>query len=164
MTPELSRPQAIDSVGPAGVDVLVEASAAECAALARRMQLPAIHALTCRFHLERGFGSTIVVQGQLHASVVQTCVISLDDFVAEVDEAFLLHAVPEGEESDDLDPEVPDEISYEHGIVDLGEAASQQLALALDPYPRAPGAVLPETEDGTEPNPFAALAALKRRH
>ena len=49
--------------------------------------------------------------------------------------------------------------------VDLGEALAEQLALALDPYPRAPTAdtrikeigILSEEEAG----PFGALAALK---
>ena len=34
MIPELHRPIAIERIGPAGLDVTVEASAAECAALA----------------------------------------------------------------------------------------------------------------------------------
>jgi len=37
----------------------------------------------------------------------------------------------------------------------------RQLAVALDPYPRAPGAVLPE-EPRTAEGPFAALESLKR--
>ena len=45
------------------------------------------------------------------------------------------------------------------GTIDLGEAAAEQLALALDPYPRAPGAVL-EMEEEPEAAPFAALAAF----
>jgi hypothetical protein len=48
--------------------------------------------------------------------------------------------------------------------IDLGEAVAQQLALALDPYPRAPGAALPEdlrAETGAE-SPFAVLERLKR--
>ena len=51
MTPELHRPIAIERVGSAGLDVMVEAGAAECAAVAQRMNLPAVLALTCRFHL-----------------------------------------------------------------------------------------------------------------
>ena len=57
----------------------------------------------------------------------------------------------------------------EGGIIDLGEAVAQQLALALDPYPRAPGAaILPEigvnagaaVARSPEPGPFAALAGI----
>ena len=48
--------------------------------------------------------------------------------------------------------------------LDLGEAAAEQLALALDPYPRAPDAVLPDIPDEPEVLPFATLASLRRRH
>jgi hypothetical protein len=50
------------------------------------------------------------------------------------------------------------------GRIDLGEAVVQHLAVNLDPYPRAPGARLPDlaTEDGpVRENPFAALQRLR---
>ena len=50
-----------------------------------------------------------------------------------------MRCVPAGQESDDADPEAPDEIGYADGMLDLGEAAAEQLALALDPYPRSAG-------------------------
>jgi len=37
----------------------------------------------------------------------------------------------------------PDDIETEQDVADLGEALAQQLSLALDPYPRAPGAAMP---------------------
>jgi hypothetical protein len=93
---------------------------------------------------------------------VQNCVVSLEDFSAAVDERFTVRCVPDGEESHDPDPEAPDEITYVNGVLDLGEAAAEQLALALDPYPRAPGAELPEIEADPEAHDFDVLAALKR--
>jgi hypothetical protein len=45
---------------------------------------------------------------------------------------------------------------------------AEQLALSLDPYPRAPGAELPPLDEPEEPvapakpNPFAVLGRLKR--
>ncbi len=39
------------------------------------------------------------------------------------------------------------------GTLDLGEAAAEQLALALDPYPRAPDAVLPDMPEDAEAQP-----------
>jgi hypothetical protein len=49
--------------------------------------------------------------------------------------------------------------------IDVGEAVAQSLALALDPYPRAPDAEAALKEAGVtseaETGPFAALAALK---
>jgi len=162
MTPELHRPIAVERIGRARLDVAVEASATECSALARRMNLPAVLSLTCRFNLEHETGDTMIARGQLVAEVMQTCVVSLEDFPVTVDERFAVRCVPEGKESEDADPEALDEITYADGVLDLGEAVAEQLALALDPYPRAPGAVLPEIEAEADPHQFAALGALKR--
>jgi len=162
MTPELHRPIAIDRVGPDGLDVTVEATSAECAALARRMGLPAVLDLTCSFHLKRDIGDTLLVHGHLLAHVVQTCVVSLEDFTATVEEQFAVRCVAAGDEGDDPDPETLDEIAHVDGALDLGEAAAEQLALALDPYPRAPGAELPELPDEAVATPFAALARRRQ--
>ena len=164
MTPELHRPIAVDRVGPGGLDVIVEATAAECAALAARLQIPAVPALTCRFHLERDSAGTLLAYGHLLARVVQTCVVSLEDFPASVEERFTVRCVPAGDERDDLDPDTPDDVPYSNGTLDLGETAAEQLALALDPYPRAPGAVLPDMSDEPEARPFDALAGMRWRH
>jgi uncharacterized metal-binding protein YceD (DUF177 family) len=164
MTPEMHRPVAIDRFGAVGLDVTVEATAAECSALARRMTVPSISSLTCRFRVERESATTFLAHGHLLAHIEQICVVSLEEFAATVEERFSIRFVPEGEESDDDDPEAIDEITYEGGAIDLGEATAEQLGLALDPYPRAPGAELPEFEDGGEDHQFAALAALKRPH
>ena len=164
MTPELHRPLSLDRIGPNGLDYTVEASPAECAALAERMMLPAVLALSCSFHLIREGRDTVLARGVLRARVTQTCVVSLDDFDASVEEVFQVSFVPAGDETDDVDPEGEDEIPFEGNTIDLGEAAAEQLALALDPYPRMPGVELPEMEEEAEPealpNPFAALKRL----
>ncbi|HEY3848511.1 MAG TPA: DUF177 domain-containing protein [Acetobacteraceae bacterium] len=161
MTPELHRPVPADRIGTAGLEITVEADAAERAALARRMRLPDVLALRCTFRLVRLSASCVLAEGRLRAEVVQTCVISLDDFAAEIDERFRVRFVPVGQEGDDPDPDADDEIGYAGGALDVGEAAAEQLGLALDPYPRAPGAELPEIETETDEHPFAAL---RRRH
>jgi uncharacterized metal-binding protein YceD (DUF177 family) len=164
MTPELHRPVAVERIGAGGQDITVEASAAECTALARRMDLPAVLSLMCRFHLAQDTADTLIARGHLVAHVVQTCVLSLEDFGATVEEHFTVRCVPEGQESDDTDPDALDEITYVDGTLDLGEAAAEQLALALDPYPRAPGAELPEIEAEPDAHLFAGLGAVKRPH
>jgi uncharacterized metal-binding protein YceD (DUF177 family) len=160
MIPECSRPVILDRIGPHGLDVTVEATPAECGALALRMDLPAIHAMTCTFHLDREDHDVIVAHGQLRAEITQTCIITSEDFDATVEEEFRVHFVPEGMVSDDIDPDADDEIPFEGNQIDLGEAAAEQLGLALDPYPRMPGAELPDIEDESDPNPFAALRRL----
>jgi len=139
MTIELYRPLTVARIGPEGLETLVEANPDECAALARRFGLPALHALTCRFRLRPLVGGAIAAQGALRAEVVQVCVVSAVDFPATVTEAFTVHFVPAGTEDDDPDPESVDEIPYAGDRLDLGEAAAEQLALALDPFPHKPG-------------------------
>jgi len=162
MSSEFSRPVTLEAISAAGQDVTVEASAAECAALAARLRLPGVRALSCRFRLRPGPAGTIEADGRLSAEVTQICVISLDEFPAEVREDFALRFVPAGSETDSDDPESVDEIPYGGQTIDLGEAAAEQLALALDPYPRKPGAELPEEASPAAENPFARLAALRR--
>jgi uncharacterized metal-binding protein YceD (DUF177 family) len=160
MTPEFHRPVSLDRIGTQGLDLTVEATATECAALAERMNLPAVLALVCAFHLIREGRDVVLARGALRARVSQTCVVSLDDFEAPVEEVFQVCFVPSGEETDDIDPESDDEIPFEGNSIDLGEAAAEQLGLALDPYPRMPGVELPEVADDPQPHPFAALRRL----
>ena len=72
----------MDRIGPQGLDLTVEANPAECSALAVRMNLPAVLALSCVFHLIREGRDTVLARGVLRARVTQTCVISLEDFDA----------------------------------------------------------------------------------
>jgi Large ribosomal RNA subunit accumulation protein YceD len=163
MSPELHRPVATDRIGPDGIEITVDATAAECVALAARMQVPAVLSLSCRFRLTRSPAAPgIEAWGRLRARVVQTCVVSLEDFEATVAEDFTARFVPAGQESEEIDPEAEDEIAFEHGVIDLGEAAAEQLGLALDPYPRRDGAALPEQEAEEPVHPFAALATRRQ--
>ena len=67
-----------------------------------------------------------------------------------------------------IDDEEPD--PFDGKSLDLGEIAVEELALAMDPYPRAPGAdhvlshLIPSDDENDEQaSPFAKLQALKRR-
>jgi Large ribosomal RNA subunit accumulation protein YceD len=162
MTLEFSRPLSVDRIGAAGPDITIEASGAECAAVAARLQLPAIRTLTCRFRLRPTPGGVFAAEGWLSALITQTCVVSLDDFDAAMTEHFSLRFVPAGSETPEIDPETEDEIPFTNNIIDLGEAATEQLALSLDPWPRKPGAGLPGTKATEDTSAFGILAARRR--
>ncbi len=159
---ELSRPLALDRVGSNGVALTIEASAAESAAVAARLMIVSVPTLRCAFKVRRVEAGLFAADGLLEAEAEQNCVLSLDPFVQTIREAFTVHFVPDGEEDGDPEPDAVDQIPYAGSAVDLGEAAVEQLALALDPYPRKPGATLPA---GLEPpsGPFAALLQIKPR-
>lgn len=161
---ELSRLVPLDRIGPAGLQEDVEARPQELEALARRMRIPAVRRLRCEFRLRRVGGGLIEADGRLEAEVVQVCVASLDEFAQAVQEEFRLEFVPSGSETENDDPDSPDQIPYEGAAIDLGEAAAEQLALALDPYPRKPGAVAPGADEPAATGPFAGLAALRGKH
>ena len=95
--------------------------------------------------------------GQLRARLRQCCVITMEDFDTEIAEDFEIRFVPEGMEAEEIDLDAPDEIPYAGATIDLGEAAVEQLALCLDPFPKKPGAALPEAADDVSAHPFAAL-------
>lgn len=180
--PEFSRRIPIGRIGSSGIEQTIEASSQECRAVAGRLQLPAVASFSCRFALSPARQGKIVAEAELRAEVTQTCVVSLEPFEATVSERFTLHFVPEsgtpegrmpdGDELD-IDPTLPDELVYAGDVLDLGEAATEQLALALDPYPRMPGIALPDLDDAAPvglkpeeassdpPHPFAALARLR---
>jgi len=62
----------------------------------------------------------------------------------------------------DLDAEDPPD-EADGDVVDLGAYVVETLALALDPFPRKPGAVFEAPEEKPSISPFAALARLSGR-
>lgn len=167
VAPELHRPLAVERISDAGRDQLVEATAAECAALAGRLQIPAVLSLRCRFQLTAAPQGLVLAEGVLDATLVRDCVVSLEPFETAVAERFRLRFVPaatltEPDKNVVLDPEADDELPYQGGVIDLGEAAAEQLALAIDPYPHRPGAALPDEVSDTSLSPFAALARRRQ--
>ena len=118
-------------------------------------------------------GGRFHVAGRVRARVGQTCVVTLDPIENDIDEPIdLIFAPPEqipelsdlvddAAESEEEIPDPPEPIV--NGIIDLGRLATDALFLAIDPYPRKPGAVFePRVEaDDPEDHPFAALKALK---
>jgi uncharacterized metal-binding protein YceD (DUF177 family) len=159
MTAEFTRPVSLSKIAPDGFSVLVRATPEECASVAARMDLPAIQSLACSFTLTaEADGVSIAAHGRLRAEVTRVCVVSAEDFETSVEDEFEIRFVPAGTERDDPDPDLPDEVPYQSGTIDLGEATAEQLGLALNPYPRMEGAVVPDIEDSENLSPFAALA------
>jgi uncharacterized metal-binding protein YceD (DUF177 family) len=160
--PEFSRPLALAAVPAGGQRLALEAGPEERAALARRLGLLALEALSAELALAPGPDGAVAVTGQLAAEVVQECVVSLEPVRQRVAEPVAWRLLPEGAEPADGE-EDPDDIPCPGNQADLGEALAQQLSLALDPYPRAPDAELPEDPGAAAAHgPFAALAKLRR--
>lgn len=152
---------------PAAEQVL-EASPAECAALAERFGLVRVKSLAARIQLEAD-GPAVRASGRFTADVVQSCAVSGDDLPVKLSEPIALHFVPPvgktaPAEEIELSAEELDQIELDGTRFDLGEAVAQSLALAIDPYAEGPGAEAARRQAGIvnagEAGPFAALKGL----
>lgn len=166
MTPEFSRAERLDTIGGEARSVRIAADARERAALARRFGLIAVAALEAAFQVRRD-GADVLATGRVSGAVTQACSVTGEPVEAAIDEPVDLRFVAEADagEEVELDAGALDTLPIEGGAVDLGEAAADTLALALDPFPRAPGAAAALKAAGVlsegEADPFGPLAALR---
>jgi uncharacterized metal-binding protein YceD (DUF177 family) len=151
--PEFSRPISTLRLGSEPARYEVAATAAERAALADRFGIPAIHVLEAEIGLQRRPEGDIAFAATMRAAVTQICVVTLEPFDVSVEEPFTLVFRPgiDEDEADRLALEEPDEETVEPLVndqIDIGEVVAQELALALDPYPRGPGAAAADGGEG----------------
>jgi uncharacterized metal-binding protein YceD (DUF177 family) len=157
-----------------GSPVRHTADEAERRAVAARFGIVAVERLEVDLVARRWRRDGVAVEGALIAGVLQTDVVTLEPVPQAIEEEVRLFFVPEhsrlaaatiaaGTEID-VDPaeDVPE--TFHGDRIELGEALTQILGLALDPYPRGSdvefeGGAVPEKE----PSPFAVLAALKTK-
>jgi uncharacterized metal-binding protein YceD (DUF177 family) len=161
---EFSRPVEISRLPEGGTEMAIAATPAECAALARRFSLLALDWLEAALRLEWVAGRLLRLEAMLSAEVVQACVVTLEPVRSQVEDRFVLLYGTAAETSDVMmreDEEVLEPIV--DGRIDVGEAVAQQLALAIDPFPRAPGAVAPSAPGEGMASPFAALAKWRKK-
>ena len=161
MTPEFSRPIRLEAIGAAGLACRVRAAPGELHAVATRLGVPEMLALVCRLRLSNAEGGVVIAEGRLNARVMRECVVCLDPFESTISARFRVRFVPAGQESGNEDPESDDELPYAGGVIDIGEAVVEQLALDLDPYPRKPGAEFSGIDDTAPGSAFAGLAARR---
>jgi uncharacterized metal-binding protein YceD (DUF177 family) len=179
--PEFSLVVRPSEIGPEGVTYALEASAEERAALARRFGLVAIEAFCVALRLEWLRGHRFLrMWGRFEAAVVQSCVVTLEPVHNRVDEPveilFTVDPAAAAGGGHEVTVELDDVEPLEGDRLDIGEVVAEELLLALDPYPRAPGASLdglgpivsggesktPEPAEPVGNRPFEVLARLKR--
>ena len=141
------------------------------AVIARSLQLEHLASLEADLTL-RPWLDGVEIDGRVVARMTRLCGVSLEPFDVEIDEPMRIRVVPAGSPSApdindgevviDLDAEdPPDEATG--STVDLSAYVVEALALALDPFPRKPGAVFTPPEDAVSLSPFAALSRLAAR-
>lgn len=185
---EFARPVVIDPLPDAGIAVELCADAGERRALARRFGLLELDTLRATGRLERGDDShELRFHGRLEAELAQACVVSLEPVPASIrqpverryrrlDPAGASGAIAARDDTIWVIGEHDEESEVElvsGRTIDLGEAIAEELALALDPYPRAAAADDLVAEDlgphisfgAAEPaeTPLAALRQLTEK-
>jgi uncharacterized metal-binding protein YceD (DUF177 family) len=170
-------------------NITIEAGEEECAALARRLNIPALQALGADFTISREPGDIAFhVSGMLEARVVQDCVITLEPLEQHIREpvegwfgdksktvSFVQakkdRQVRKSHAEVEVLEEREDPEALVNGCIDLGEFVAQHLSLALNPYPHAPGAHYDLGDDAEgqmklsegRKSPFEALKEWKER-
>jgi uncharacterized metal-binding protein YceD (DUF177 family) len=163
-----SIPVRLDEIPETGLHLDLEADAPTRAAVAAAAAVNEVPRLAASFDLARHGREGMHVVGTVFAQVLQTCVVTLDPVENQIEEGIdIVFAAPTalGPAANEVNlgaeaVEPPETLI--DGVVDLGAVATEFLMLAIDPYPRKPGAVFepPQNADAGS-HPFAALAALR---
>jgi len=183
-TPEFSRIIDVERLADGESDLTIEVTAEEAAGLAERFDIEKINQLTAKIHFNTDkSGGHVQLHGTIEADIVQTCVVTLKPIPVKISAPITRNYsasakyqnapqnIPVEIDISD-DPEDPPEPIIQ-GVIDIGEAVAEQLALEIDPFPRSPGTEFQgfssdsadsahSKPDSDEPTgPFAVLARLK---
>jgi uncharacterized metal-binding protein YceD (DUF177 family) len=167
--PAWSHPVVVADLASEGAALQLVPGEKERAALADYVDVLAVPALVADMKVTPDGQGGVIIEGELVATVRQTCVVSLEPFNNTVNEHVALHLLPsslaDSAAKDAGDERDPADVIID-GAFDLGMLVTEFLALGVDPYPRRPGAVFaPPVAAGDDEasSPFAALAKLKQK-
>jgi hypothetical protein len=161
-----------------GEEGQLSANAAERAAVADLLGLSDLSSLAMTYSLYRLGQGRICLKGRLTAKLTQTCVVSLEPVLQELDVPLETAFWPPSqirdlEQAAAEDPATQGILDWPEpimdGKIDLGPVLYEGLATTLDPYPRAEGVTFAWSEKAgeegtpTASGPFAALGHLKPR-
>ena len=164
----------LGDIGRNGAEFTLSAKGDELARIAAWADIQGVEAFAAEVRLRKQSANQFTLDADLTAVVVQECVVTLAPVKNRIElhlhrELHLSHqirhrpneVIPLGAGAGD--DEVPDEI--ESLDYDVAAPLLEDFALALDPYPRAPGVefVAPADAEPARENPFAVLKSLKNR-
>jgi hypothetical protein len=139
--------------------------------IARTLDLQALPSLSATLSLKPWLDG-VAIDLRLKAVASRVCGLSLEPFDEVADDHVRLKIVPQGSPNApgpeggevviDLDADDPPE-AVEGAAIDLSTFVVEALSLALDPFPRKPGAVFVAPEEPVVISPFAALKTLADR-
>ncbi|WP_027167947.1 DUF177 domain-containing protein [Mesorhizobium sp. WSM3224] len=134
-----------------GLPVVVEADERQREALAGKYDLLSIERYRAELLVAAWKRNGVKVTGRVEADITQACIVTLEPVTAHIDEPVEALFLPEqsklGREGFEgggeivLDADGPDSPeTFSGDSIDVGALAEQFFGLAIDPYPRKPGA------------------------
>lgn len=168
--PEFSCLISVDKIPTAGLIKEVRPNEAENNRLAVRFDLLGLANLKANLtaQLVRS-GQAVQVKGRLVADVIQKCGVTTEPVPDHIEHDIEILYTNESEEEGSQIFVAPTDVDIEslsNGVIDLGELVAQNLGVALNPYPRIPGAVFKSEvpDDVVVPlSPLAKLAELAKK-
>ena len=164
-----SYPVAVADLPSDGIELTLAPDKEVRADLARRAGVLAVPELEATLKVSPDGRGGAGGRGQAQATVLQTCVVSLDPFDNKVSEPIDIRFAPASAArlaggTIDVGLENPPDPLVD-GTIDLAAVVAEYLTLGIDPYPRKPGAVFKPPKQGRDKveSPFAALKKLKPR-
>ena len=177
-----ARPFDLGTVRDRAVEVSLAPGPVERAGIAHWLGIDSVDSLKAFVQLSRSGVDEYVYRGHFEADVVQACVITLAPVPSHlsgemlrkfqvlprssprrrkpiIEPAPAIPAVIDLSIADEDGPELLD-----RPVLDLAAPLLEELSLALDPYPKAPGAAFEVPPEPLAPaeNPFAVLETLKK--
>lgn len=180
MRVELQEPFDLGRMNGNGVNIEFVASSDDMAQIVDIIDIIAVNCLEGIVRIKPWHKTGYMLTGELRATAVQRCVVTLEPVSEEVVEPFERTFIGEAEAAQEepdervevdliLEAEDPPEILSGHTI-NLLEIIAEHLALGLNPWPRAEGAEIDPAyrlndddveTGGKAPNPFDVLKNLK---
>jgi uncharacterized metal-binding protein YceD (DUF177 family) len=170
--PKFSHIVNLQDLPPNGADYEISANAAECAGLAERFGLVRIDGLDAKLHLQRRARGAMRLNGKVSAKVTQTCVATLETVEESVETEFDIVFRPDFEDLPSDELEFDNELDVEPltgEFLDIADIVAEEMALSINPYPRAATApaIGPDGGDAgagsARERPFAVLGTLKSK-
>ncbi len=169
---EFSRPLELGELEHGEVVRELGADAVELAALQTRYGVDEVRSASAQLTVSPQPQGAVKVTGVIRAEICQSCVVTLEPVQETLEETISVNYLPPGAEepadSSESDLESEEEFEAFDGVcIDLGELTAQQIAAAIDPYPRKDGVTfgnqgqLRDNEPEERDNPFAVLQKLK---
>jgi hypothetical protein len=168
----LERLHDLGKVPEAGFEIDIAANPEERKALAAWVGVEEVVQLSGHVLVRPQSRTRFVLETDLDADVVQSCVVTLAPVRSHIERHFArtLQLSPRFSGSAEkggqvapasADEDAPDEIDSTR--YDLAGPLREEFTLAIDPYPRAPGVEFNSSDDTDRPeSPFAILGKLRR--